>query len=411
MISKLEYYKQIHNDNESFPKLPILTGSYSLFHKFVGDNIGSTNGKEWKLRRAIVKSLFRKSWEPIMFSSVIHDLFTLIDSMDSKTDLFEIMSLVSLDSLGSLIYGFDFQAIRNPKGEYVSAYLAAIEAASDNLYMFVPILDFFPIGSRARGHKAVEHLRGLLSNLAIDKSKEIQNAKDTQNPDDLLTVLVEAWLDKQLTMDEIVNELITFNMAGHDTNSSLLCCTIYLLAKHSDVQTKVREEIRVAFQSHTSMMELPSIAELKSLEYLEAVIKETLRLYPPVPIVPTRITAYDTNIGHIPVPKGTLVSLNYFAMHRSDQYWDEPAKFNPSRWLAPNKPDPALLAWGPFGGGKRICIGQSFSMTEVTVVLCMLVRRYNLKLPEDSPHKNNILFRRNLILLPTDLHVNMELIV
>ncbi|KAK9759939.1 hypothetical protein K7432_016524 [Basidiobolus ranarum] len=370
----------------------------------------SSNGKDWKLRRGVVNPLFRLGWEPAKFGKVVLDLITSIDEADSTPELYQIMKFVALDTLGSVLYGFDFQAIRNPASEHVEVYFSAVDAASDIVYMLVPILDSFPIGRRTKDHQAVENFRQMLRDLALKKSLEIQNGSDEQKTQDILTVLVQAWLDKRLELEEIIDEMSVFLLAGHDTTANSLTCAIYLLAKHKDIQVKVRDEVARAFRAHTSTKEIPSTAEIKSLEYLDAVIKETLRLYPSAPLLPTRTAARNTTIGDVPVPKGALVTLNIYALHRSDEYWENPNEFDPDRWLTPEGRLRDLPAWNPFSGGERTCVGQGFSVMEMKITLSMLVRRYQLQVPDDSPHSDEIQFKSTLLLHPRDLFVKFILL-
>ncbi|KAK9686512.1 cytochrome P450-dit2, variant 2 [Basidiobolus ranarum] len=265
MISNPEYFKEVLSKTGTFPKLAVSDSHYSLLNKLVGENIVFANGKDWKLRRELINPLFRMGWEPASFGSVILDFFETIEKVDSSPDLYHAMELITLDTLGNILFGFDFQAIRNPKGEHVVSYSAAAIAAYDMLYISIPILDRFPFGSRSQGHHAVKHFRQMLSNLALKKSEEIQNASTEREkgPRDLLTVYAQAWLDKRMEFESIIDDIITMIIAGHDTTANALACTIYLLAKHSEAQDKVREEISRVFESHTSTKEIPSTKEIK----------------------------------------------------------------------------------------------------------------------------------------------------
>ncbi|KAK9764365.1 hypothetical protein K7432_008190 [Basidiobolus ranarum] len=349
------------------------------------------------------------SWDPAKFGQIVVDFFGYIER-NPMPDLYQAFELLTLDSLGKILFGFDFQAIQNPSGERVTTYFTAFTAATDSVYIFAPILDYWPLGQRAKGHRAVERFRTVLGQVAKDKAREIKD--DSKNlprePSDLLTVFVQAWIENQLSLEEILDEMTALLIAGHDTTANALSCVVYLLAKHPEIQVRVREEVKSAFSNHTTGQQIPSADEIKSLKYLDAVIKEALRLYPSTPILPTRRTAKDTQLGNIPIPAGTLITVNLHAMHRYDKYWADPHIFNPERWLSLDDQARNKIAWSAFTGGERICVGKGFATTELRVVLSMLIRKYSLHLPEDSVHKERIQFCCSILLKPRNLRVQFR---
>ncbi|KAK9763729.1 hypothetical protein K7432_009352 [Basidiobolus ranarum] len=357
MISNAEYFGYVLKNPATFPKTPLLSAEYALMNKFLGSNIMFINGESWKLRREIIGPLFHQGWESTKFGQVVQEFFKYVDSVDSIPDLYHAMQLMTLDILGAVLFGFDFQAISHPDSEQVVSYYTAAEAACNTLYITFPILDRFPVGKRYKEHQAVEYFRSLMGKLAKEKAKTIQNGPQGENEksSDLLTALVKAWLEKRLKYEEMINEMIALIIAGHDTTATSLSCILYILAKHPEVQSKVRDEVNYHLQSHTSSTQIPSLAEIKSLQYLDAVINETLRIYPPIPLLPSRAAACDTYIGNIPIPKGTLVTLNIHAMQWDKKYWENPAKFDPDRWMQSGKAVRDLPGWGPFTGGERTC--------------------------------------------------------
>ncbi|KAK9695867.1 hypothetical protein K7432_012763 [Basidiobolus ranarum] len=366
--------------------------------------------QDWKLRRDIINQQFRLGWEPAKFCTAVFDFFNYIDSVEVMPDLYHIMELMTLDTLGNVLFGFDFEAIRKPEGEHISTYFHAVKAALNVIYIAIPILEKLPSASRAKGHMAVKEFRTLLGNLAIARAEEIKKLPPGQESisSDLLTVLAKSWLDKRLELEEVVNEMIILIIAGHDTTASTLSCAIYFLARHPDIQAKVREEISGVFEGHTSTMEAPTSSQIKSLCYLEAVIKETMRFYPPTPLLLTHTTAEDTYIGNIPIPKDTLINMNMYAMHRSEEYWDSPNMFQPQRWISEDGNILNPSAWGPFADGSRICIGKGFAMTELKIDLAMIVRRYNLSFLKSD---TELQFEAEMIFKPKNLSILFTKIV
>ncbi|ORX92513.1 cytochrome P450 [Basidiobolus meristosporus CBS 931.73] len=354
-----------------------------------------SNGKDWKIRREIIGPLFRLGWEPTNFGEIVIEFFQRLETTNSIPNLHHAMKLLTLDIIGKVLFGFDFQAIRHPESEHVTTFYTAIDA------------DRFPVGKRRQDWVTTENFRKWLATIAINKSKSMEGGQqDSGNPpQDVLSALVQAWLNGKLEFEETLNEAFALIFAGHDTTATALTCAIYLLARHPEIQTKVRAEVNRELQHHTSSMGIPAITEIKRLNYLEAVIKETMRLYPPAPLIPTRVVAQDTSLGAIPLPKGTMVTLNLYALHRDEKHWENPDKFDPDRWLSPEGMLRDLPAWSAFTDGMRMCIGKSLAMNELRIVLSMLVRRYHLSLPHDSPHKETLHFGQSFLFAPEDLEV------
>jgi len=167
--------------------------------------------------------------------------------------------------------------------------------------------------------------------------------------------------------------------AGHETTAVALCWTLYLLAQNQDSQKKLREEIR-----NTLNGKLPTAEDLKNLPYLDAVGRESLRLYPPAPIT-NRVTKEEVQLGGYTIPKGTLIFLSAGAMGRLPSLWDEPDKFSPERFLDKEKVKKTHpLAWLPFLVGDRACIGQRFAMLELEAVLAVLINQFQFEISQED---------------------------
>jgi cytochrome P450 len=176
----------------------------------------------------------------------------------------------------------------------------------------------------------------------------------------------------------IRDHMLTFLLAGHETTASLLTWTCYLLARHPHVLQKFRMELFNVFGSG----EL-DLRDISSLVYCRNVLKESLRLYPPVWIISRRALQDDILDGYR-IPAGSTVTLCSYALHRHPDYWEQPESFNPDRFSdSGNKK--STYAYFPFGGGPRSCIGSHFALIESTIILAMIVRRFDMHLVPDHP--------------------------
>jgi cytochrome P450 len=175
----------------------------------------------------------------------------------------------------------------------------------------------------------------------------------------------------RMTDRQLRDEVMTFFLAGHETTSLLLSWTLYLLAGRPAVQARLREEVDAAGDGS------PTVADLARLPYLDAVLCETLRLYPPAWAMGRKAVA-DCEVAGYHVPKGGSILFSQWVMHRDPRFFDDPDSFRPERWLDGLQKRLPQYAYFPFGGGQRICIGANFAMMEAGLVLVMLLQRFRV---------------------------------
>jgi cytochrome P450 len=191
---------------------------------------------------------------------------------------------------------------------------------------------------------------------------------------DLLGLLIAADLDDGLIRDQLLTMLI----AGHDTSTALLSWTLYLLGKHPEALRRVRDEVDSAAGDEDL-----SIETLTDMPYLDQVLDEALRLYPPIHLG-SRTAAADLNFNGYTIPAGTRVLYSIYLTHRLKTYWPEPCRFDPERFAPGTRHEPYTFL--PFGGGPRNCIGAMFGQVEAKVVLARLLRHYDLELLPKPVH-------------------------
>ena len=168
--------------------------------------------------------------------------------------------------------------------------------------------------------------------------------------------------------EQLVDNLLTFLMAGHETTAKALTWTLYLLARAPEWQDKVRAEVREVCGDGAI-----AARHLDGLKTTRMVLKEAMRLYPPVPVM-TRMTGRDIELGGWRLGKGTMVVIPVFAVHRHRRLWADPDRFDPLRFAPEAEADHLRTQFMPFGFGPRTCIGMAFAMLEATAMLATLVR-------------------------------------
>lgn len=195
---------------------------------------------------------------------------------------------------------------------------------------------------------------------------------------DLISMLLLAQDDDGnfMTDKQVRDESVTLLFAGHETTANAMNWTFYLLSQNPDVEAKLHEELDTVLQGQP-----PTLADLKRLPYTEMVIKESMRIFPPVYAV-SRVAVEDAELAGYTIPKKSIISLFSMITHHDPRWWDEPERFKPERF-APDYPHQVpKYAYMPFGGGPRVCIGNSFAMMEACLLLATIASRYRLSMVE-----------------------------
>jgi cytochrome P450 len=190
----------------------------------------------------------------------------------------------------------------------------------------------------------------------------------------LLNMLIDARNEDGEGMSDaqLRDEVLTLLLAGHETTANALNWTFYMLSKHPAVARKLEEELDTILDGDP-----PTMEQVRELPYTTQVIKESMRLFPPVWMVGRRAEVADELCGY-EVPKGALVLTSPYVLHRHPDHWENPEGFDPERF-APGRPAPARGTYMPFIVGARKCIGEHFAMTELVIIVATLLQRYRLE--------------------------------
>jgi cytochrome P450 len=223
----------------------------------------------------------------------------------------------------------------------------------------------WPSLPRVGYQRAVRQLDAYIRQLIAHR--RIQSSFGSKN--DLLGRLLASGMRDDLIRDQVLTLLI----AGHDTSTALLAWSLYLLATHQDVLARVQAEIDTVVGMHP-----PAEGHLRRLPVLERVIKEALRLYPPIHLG-SRVAACDIAFRGFHIPAGTRVLYSIYLTHRDERYWPDPHVFDPERFAPERARERGAYSYLPFGGGPRNCIGAAFAQVEAKIVLARLLQRFDLR--------------------------------
>lgn len=299
-------------------------------------------------------------------------------------------SRVTLDIIGVAGMGNDFNAIQNPDSTLNQTYRRMFQPSGAARVMaiigvFVPfwIMKRLPVKRNADVEGARTTIRQVCQNLIIKKRAALQDGKASEK--DILSVAIESG---GFSDEDLINQLMTFLAAGHETTASAMTWATYLLCRYPDVQKRLCEEIRSKLPSVSDPNSQITAADLEALPYLHAVCNETLRFLPSVPLT-LRVAAHDTTILDQPIPKGTPIILCPWAVNVSKELWGPDAEdFNPDRWMAPGtaKTGGAHSNYSnlTFLHGPRSCIGQEFAKAEFAVLLASWAGRFDMELADQD---------------------------
>ncbi len=231
--------------------------------------------------------------------------------------------------------------------------------------------------------RRAEHLSGQLeayirSVIARKRSEPLTGITPDGAASDMLAALVRARdeEDAQLTDDELVGHAFTMFVAGHETTSNALTWTLFLLDQHPRIAAGLLDELEGILDAGQP----PSVEQLESLNLLDGVVRESLRLLPPAPIG-VRTAAVACELGGYALPDGATIFYSEFITHRIPELYPEPNRFRPERWAELER---TAYEYLPFGAGPHMCIGWAFAMQEVKLVLALLLPRYRLTLRPGS---------------------------
>lgn len=201
---------------------------------------------------------------------------------------------------------------------------------------------------------------------------------NSEDRGDLLSMLVQATDEDGTPMSEqqLRDEMVTLFFSGHDTTANSVTWLLYNLAKHPDAQQRIVDELNDYVGER-----LPTVADLQSLAYLTACVRESMRMYPSVYMFGRSVEA-PVEIGGQTLPVGSGVLVSIYAVHRHPDFYPEPDTFKPERWPSVTAQDLSRYAFVPFGGGPHVCIGNSFAWMEIRLIAATILQRFKLSVPQ-----------------------------
>ncbi|KAL6058197.1 hypothetical protein STEG23_004296 [Scotinomys teguina] len=372
---------------------------YSFLKPWLGDGLLVNAGDKWSRHRRMLTPAFHfnilKPYVKIFNDStnIMHAKWQhMISKGSTRLDMFEHVSLMTLDSLQKCVFSFNSNC-QEKSSEYIAAILelsALVAKRHQQPLLYMDMLyHLTPDGMRFRKacnlvHEftdaVIQKRRCTLPDQGLDDFLKSKAENKTLDFIDVL-LLIKDEDGKELSDEDIRAEADTFMFEGHDTTASGLSWILYNLAKHPEYQERCRQEVQELLRDREP--EEIEWDDLNQLPFLTMCIKESLRLHPPVPVI-SRCCTQDIGLpdGRV-IPKGVTCLISIFGIHHNPSVWPDPEVYDPFRFDPENIKDRSPLAFIPFSAGPRNCIGQIFAMSEMKVALALTLLRFRV-LPDDT---------------------------
>ncbi|KAH8256214.1 hypothetical protein KR026_010914, partial [Drosophila bipectinata] len=402
MSANAEFNEQLLSSQEHLVKHPV----YRVLSQWLGNGLLLSDGKVWHQRRKIITPTFHFSILEQFVEVFDQQSNVCVQRLAQKAngqvfDVYKNVCLAALDIIAETAMGTKIYAQSKdstPYAEAVNECTAMMSWRFMSVYLQSEIL--FTLTHphlKWRQMKLIRTMHDFTIKVIEQRRQTLEEQQKSSSSDEssndvgskqrmaLLDVLLMATVDgKPLTNDEIREEVDTFMFEGHDTTTSALSFCLYEVSRNPEVQEKLFEEIlRVIGTDRSRPVTIRDLGELK---YMESVIKESLRMYPPVPIVGRKLVNdfKYTNSKHCDgiIPAGAEIVLGIYGIHRQPDTFPDPEKFDPERFETGDRVPPFHMV--PFSAGPRNCIGQKFAQLEMKMMLAKIVREYEL-LPLGDP--------------------------
>ncbi|MCB8966639.1 MAG: cytochrome P450 [Ardenticatenaceae bacterium] len=380
LISNPDYIREVLVSKvDLFPKAD---RDIELLSRFLGKGLLSSSGDLHRHQRKLAQPAFHMRRINAYADTMTNYAASLRDQWQpgETHDMSEEMMTLTMFIVAKTLFDADkdqMTGLAQTVGEAVGS-IQTITDAEFNLPLVIP--EWMPTRNNRERKQARKVLYETID-MMIAARRETAVSGQIEDTGDLLSMLLLSQDEDGNFMPDhqVRDELVTLFVAGHETTSNALTWTWYLLAEHPAVEAKLHAELDRVLNGR-----LPTLADLNELTYTEMVIKEALRLYPPAWSLSGRQATTDTSIGDYFVAQNSIVFISPFVMHRLPQYFPDPEAFIPERFTPEQEAALPRYTYLPFGGGPRVCIGNSFALMEARLILATLAQRYRFRLAPDQ---------------------------
>ncbi|SIN92896.1 cytochrome P450 [Vannielia litorea] len=342
----------------------------------LGNSVFVTNGETWKRQRRIIDPAFEGGRLRETFPAMLEAARACVARMERRAGVVEVEEETSHAAADVIFRTLFSIPIEHEIAARVFSEFRSYQRAQPilNLAAFLPLPRWFPRFHAREVRRTAASIRSLITELTAARAADI--AAGTA-PDDLATKIMttaDPQTGERFETEEMVDQVAIFFLAGHETSASALAWALYLLAAFPEVQERAATEA-------ARLPENPGFSDISGLKFTRDVFRETLRLYPPVPMMVRQNTKPET-FRKRRIRPGAQIVLSPWHQHRHERIWSNPDGFDPDRWSTEEGRRCGREAYMPFSAGARVCTGAGFAMVEGPLILAMLLRRLKFETVE-----------------------------
>lgn len=371
LLNQPDLIKTVLKDRpDDFPKSNRISEG---LRPLLGNSVFLTNAETWKRQRRIIDPAFEGGRLRTTFAAMWDASEAAGRRIDTMTDKPVEIEAVTSHAAADVIFRTLFSIpIEHHMARDVFEEFKAYQRSQPilNIAAFIPLPRWFPRLFRGDTKRSAARIRDLITALTTERMAAI---KDGTAPADLATKImttVDPVAGDTFTTGEMVDQVAIFFLAGHETSASALAWSLYLMATHPDWQDRLATEAAV--------IDTCDFAVMSKLRLSRDVFRETLRLYPPVPMM-VREAACPENFRNRQIKPGSQMVISPWHLHRQERLWDNPDGFDPARWHTENGQKCQREAYLPFSAGARVCPGAGFAMVEGPLILSRILRDYRVE--------------------------------
>ncbi|WOJ91896.1 cytochrome P450 [Congregibacter variabilis] len=353
-----------------FPKSDLMVNA--LEH-LIGESIFVTDGEKWRRQRAMIDPAFSHMRISHAFTAMQSAVGDYVQHLESVADSGETLSLdmamsqLTADIICRTVFSTSLDSqVAFDVFEDFTVFERSVAQVD------IKRLIFEPAWTRAPQPQVVlDACTRIRSHLATLIDTHLAPEADFNDIASAVIAARDVDSGEPFSREELIDQLGVFFLAGHETTASVLTWLFFICAQRPEIVANMREEIDRVVGTSTIGFE-----HMRQLPLLKAVFREALRLYPPITFMP-RVAMQDATVGPRKLPKGALVMISPWTLHRHQDYWEDPHAFKPERFLAENEAALTDGAYIPFGQGPHTCVGAGFAQTESLLIIAELLRRFD----------------------------------
>ena len=347
--------------------------------RLLGNGLVTSEGEYHDLQRHLIQPTFYpkriKSYSDMMIKQANDMCNSWHDG--AILDIHKEMTKLTLAIICKTVLGYDIDPEHDEVGD---ALLTCMKYFNRLLMPFGELIEKIPLLPINKGfQKAKKDLDSIVYSIIKEHRKKLDKGDDTETHDDLLLTLLQAQDEEagigRMTDEQLRDEVMTIFLAGHETTANALTWTYYLLSENPLIETRLQEELYSTFGNSRTPI---TVDDVPKLQYTEKLLTESMRLFPPAWAL-GRQAIDDYKVGGYSVPKGSIILMSQYVMHRDPRYFPEPDRFYPDRWTEEFKKQLPRFSYFPFGGGIRGCIGEPFAWLEGILLIATICRQWRLK--------------------------------